>query len=125
MPRRQFSSGSAAKASRPFLTGANAYPVSIRYADAYRRDPDALALLLVSDPTGQRQVAFKGGRGGIRTASGPSMLRDENGLLTAYVSIDLSRRDLERSLPRPIVLFKVRSSSRLNTRSHGRDSMKR
>jgi copper/silver efflux system protein len=75
--------------------GRERYPVALRYPVAYRRDADALRGVLVSDATGQRHVPI-GELAEVQTASGPSMVRDEDGLLTAYVSIDTSRRDLDR-----------------------------
>jgi Cu(I)/Ag(I) efflux system membrane protein CusA/SilA len=68
------------------------YPVNVRYARDFRSDPDALARVLVPAGMGGAQVPL-GQLAEIRTASGPSMIRNENGVLTGYVYVDLAGRD--------------------------------
>ena len=73
--------------------GRERYSVAVRYANDFRQGIEALKRMLVSDATGQRQFTI-GELAEVRITSGPTMVRDEGGLLTEYVSIDVSRRDL-------------------------------
>jgi len=74
------------------IEGRERYPVNVRYERGLRSDLDALRRVLVATPSGAQiplgQVAD------IRFATGPSMIRDENGLLAGYVYIDMGGRDL-------------------------------
>ena len=75
--------------STAFL-GRERYPVNVRYMRDFRSDLGSLQRLLV--PAGQRQIAL-GELADIHATSGPAMIRDENGLLTGYVYIDVADRD--------------------------------
>ncbi len=68
------------------------YPVNVRYQRDFRSDLDALGRVLVPVAMGQRHVALSQ-LATLRTASGPSMIRNEDGLLTGYVYVDLAGRD--------------------------------
>ena len=67
------------------------YPVNVRYLRDFRSSAEAIGEVLVPDGAG-RQVPISE-LATIRAASGPSMIRDENGMLTGYVFIDLAGRD--------------------------------
>ena len=69
------------------------YPISVRYMRDFRSDPDAIERVLVSGPTGKRQIPLAD-LAEVRIADGPSMLRDEDGMLTAYVYVDTVGGDL-------------------------------
>jgi len=94
------------------------YPVNVRYQRDFRSDLEALGRVLVPVPSaGAASPGAPMGRGpmgggpavgqpagglrhvplsqlaSLRTASGPSMIRDEDGLLTGYVYVDLAGRD--------------------------------
>jgi len=71
--------------------GAERYPVNVRYMRDFRSDIDSIRHILVSSD-GQR-VAPIGELATIEVSNGPSMIRDENGLLTGYVYVDLANRD--------------------------------
>jgi len=71
--------------------GAERYPVNVRYMRDYRSDADSISHILVSG-SGQRQAPI-GELATIQISTGPAMLRDENGLLTGYVYVDLANRD--------------------------------
>ena len=71
--------------------GAERYPVNVRYMRDYRSDIDSINHILVSGD-GQRQAPI-GELATIQVSSGPSMIRDEGGLLTGYVYVDLANRD--------------------------------
>ena len=73
------------------VKGRERYPVNVRYMRDFRSDVSALQRVLVPAP-GQRQIAL-GELAEIRPSSGPAMIRDENGLLTGYVYVDVADRD--------------------------------
>ena len=75
------------------VEGRERYPVNVRYMRDFRDDLDALGRILVPVSDGQRQVPL-GQLASIKAAVGPSMIRDEDGLLTGYVFIDIAGRDL-------------------------------
>jgi Cu(I)/Ag(I) efflux system membrane protein CusA/SilA len=73
------------------VLGRERYPVNVRYMRDFRSDIGALNRVLVP-AGGQRQLAL-GTLAEIRSSSGPAMIRDENGLLTGYVYVDIAGRD--------------------------------
>jgi copper/silver efflux system protein len=74
------------------IDGRARYPVNVRYLRDFRSDLDTLREVLVrADDTGL-QVPL-GELAAVRLRSGPSMIRDENGLLTGYVFVDPSGGD--------------------------------
>src|SRR4029079_4346813 len=75
------------------IEGRERYPVNVRYMRDFRSDPDALTRVLVPASDGQRQIPL-GELARVRIATGPAMIRDEDGLLTGYVFVALARRDL-------------------------------
>jgi len=70
------------------IEGRERYPVNIRYMRDFRTDLDALGRVLVA-AGGDRQIPLSQ-LATIKLASGPSMIRNENGLLTGYVYIDIT-----------------------------------
>ncbi|MDP3695668.1 MAG: efflux RND transporter permease subunit, partial [Desulfocapsaceae bacterium] len=74
------------------VEGRERYSVNVRYQRDFRADLSSLARVLVSDPEGQRQIPI-GQLADIKVTSGPSMIRNENGLLTGYVYVDMAGRD--------------------------------
>lgn len=73
--------------------GRERYPVNVRYMRDFRSDVASLQRVLV--PAGERQIAL-GELADIHASSGPAMIRDENGMLTGYVYVDLEDRDPAR-----------------------------
>ena len=71
--------------------GAARYPVNVRYMRDYRSDVESISRILVPGD-GQRQAPI-GELATIQISNGPAMIRDENGLLTGYVFVDLANRD--------------------------------
>ena len=73
------------------INGPERYPVSVRYMRDYRDTLAAIGKILVSGDNKHSvpvdQLAT------VRVTTGPSMIRDENGLLTGYVYVDLDSRD--------------------------------
>ena len=75
------------------VEGRGRYPVNVRYMRDFRSDLGALQRMLVP-LGGQRQVALAE-LAEIHSSSGPAMIRDENGMLTGYVYVDVAGRDAE------------------------------
>lgn len=74
------------------VTGPERYPVNVRYLADFRSSIDDLGRVLIP-AGGQRQIPIRD-LASIRIAQGPSMIRDESGLLTAYVYVDIGTRDI-------------------------------
>ncbi len=75
------------------IEGRERYPVNVRYMRDFRSDTDALARVLVPASEGQRQIPL-GELARVKVATGPAMIRDEDGLLTGYVFVDVAGRDI-------------------------------
>jgi Cu(I)/Ag(I) efflux system membrane protein CusA/SilA len=76
------------------IQGRERFPVNVRYMSDFRSDIGALARVLVPASGGQRQIPL-GQLATITAASGPAMIRNEDGLLTGYVYLDVAGRDLD------------------------------
>ena len=74
------------------VEGRERYPINVRYARAFRDDPEALGRVLVATPSGSQiplsQVAEIG------FAMGPPFVRSEAGQLVGFVFVDLSDRPI-------------------------------
>jgi Cu(I)/Ag(I) efflux system membrane protein CusA/SilA len=74
------------------VEGRERYPVNVRYMRDFRGSVPALERVLVSGTNGQQipiaQLAT------VKLLSGPSMLREENGMLNGYVYVDVAGRDV-------------------------------
>lgn len=74
------------------VEGRERYPVNVRYLRDFRSGVDELGQVLVATPGGAQipmaQLAD------IHLTSGPAMIRNENGLLSGYVYVDVADRDL-------------------------------
>ncbi|HVD94175.1 MAG TPA: CusA/CzcA family heavy metal efflux RND transporter [Vicinamibacterales bacterium] len=75
------------------IEGRERYPVNVRYMADFRSEIGDLGRLPVPAADGQRQIPL-GQLATIETATGPSMVRNEDGLLTGYVYVDLADRDI-------------------------------
>jgi Cu(I)/Ag(I) efflux system membrane protein CusA/SilA len=75
------------------IEGRERYPVNVRYMQDFRTDFDALRRVLVPAADGQRQIPL-GQLAAVEVASGPAMIRNEDGLLTGYVFVDVDGRDV-------------------------------
>jgi Cu(I)/Ag(I) efflux system membrane protein CusA/SilA len=75
------------------LEGRERYPVNVRYFQDYRNDLNQLRRVLVPVMDGKTQIPV-GQLADVRLVSGPAMLREENGLLTGYVYVDVANRDI-------------------------------
>ena len=74
------------------VEGRGRYTVNVRYGRELRDDPDKLRRVLVPTPSGAHVPLAE--LADLRMVSGPGMIRDENGLLSGYVYIDLVGRDV-------------------------------
>lgn len=74
------------------VEGRERYPVNLRYAREFRDDIEKLKRVLVATPSGA-QIPL-GQLANIVMRSGPSMIRNENGLLAGYVYVDMAGRDV-------------------------------
>jgi Cu(I)/Ag(I) efflux system membrane protein CusA/SilA len=74
------------------VEGRERYTVNVRYQRDFRSDFSALERILVPAADGKRQIPL-GRLASIKTVSGPAMIRNEDGLLTGYVYIDIAGRD--------------------------------
>lgn len=74
------------------VEGRERYSINVRYSHDFRSNMDALRRVLVATPEGAQiplgQIAQ------IEMVQGPSMIRNENGLLSSYVYIDVADRDI-------------------------------
>jgi Cu(I)/Ag(I) efflux system membrane protein CusA/SilA len=75
------------------VEGRERYPVNVRYFRDFRSDIGKLDRVLVPVMDGKMQIPVKQ-LAEIRLAAGPSMLRDENGMLAGYVYVDVAGRDV-------------------------------
>jgi len=74
------------------LQGRERYSVNVRFARDFRDELDKLKRVLVMMPSGEKvalsQIAD------IKFTTGPSMIRNENGMLAGYVYVDMTGRDI-------------------------------
>ncbi len=92
------------------IEGRERYPINVRYKRDFRSDVDALGRVLVT-AGGDKQIPLSE-LATIRMLNGPAMIRNEDGLLTGYVYVDLAdrapgdyvaqgRQELQKKLPLP------------------------
>ena len=74
------------------VEGRERYAVNVRYMRDFRSNLSALERVLVSTSDGKRQIPLSQ-LAEIHPATGPGMIRDEDGLPTGYVFVDLAGRD--------------------------------
>jgi Cu(I)/Ag(I) efflux system membrane protein CusA/SilA len=69
------------------VEGRERYSINVRYARDYRDDLQSLKRVLLSLPAGKGQIPMEE-IADVGLTEGPSMIRDENGLLAGYVYVD-------------------------------------
>lgn len=74
------------------IEGRERYPVNVRYMRDFRSDYEALGRILVPAAGGSRQIPLSH-LATMKVVEGPAMIRDEDGLLTGYVYVDISGGD--------------------------------
>ena len=74
------------------IEGRERYSVNVRYARGFRQNKEDIKRILLDSPKGYQiplaEVA------GIEILNGPGMIRNDNGLLTGYVYVDIETSDL-------------------------------
>ncbi len=75
------------------IEGRERYPVNVRYFRDFRSDISSLKRVLIPVMDGSIQVPLSQ-LADVKLASGPGMLRDENGMLNGYVYVDVTGRDV-------------------------------
>jgi Cu(I)/Ag(I) efflux system membrane protein CusA/SilA len=73
------------------IEGRERYPINVRYERGFRDNPARLAQVLIATPSGAQIPLGHVAR--ISISNGPSMIRDDDGALTAYVYVDLNTTD--------------------------------
>jgi Cu(I)/Ag(I) efflux system membrane protein CusA/SilA len=89
--QRAVSSGMGGENIATTVEGRERYSINVRYLADYRNDLNALRRILIMTPTGAQIPLGEVAR--ITLSPGPSMIRDEDGMLTGYVYVDLSTSD--------------------------------
>ncbi|MGD1027716.1 efflux RND transporter permease subunit [Candidatus Binatus soli] len=89
--QRAVSSGMGGENIATTVQGRERYSINVRYLADYRSDLNALRRILIMTPTGAQIPLGEVAR--ISLGPGPSMIRDEDGLLTGYVYVDLATSD--------------------------------
>src|SRR5205823_10833978 len=89
--QRLITSGMGGENIAVTVQGRYRFPINVRYLRDYRSDLQALKQMLIMTPDGA-QIPL-GEVAAVTVSQGPSMIRDEDARLTAYVFIDLNTAD--------------------------------
>jgi Cu(I)/Ag(I) efflux system membrane protein CusA/SilA len=73
------------------VEGRQRYPVNVRYSRDFRDDIEELKHVVIATPTGAQIPISEVAK--VYFSRGPAMIRDEDGLLTGYVYLDLATKD--------------------------------
>jgi Cu(I)/Ag(I) efflux system membrane protein CusA/SilA len=76
------------------IQGRERYQVNVRYMRDFRSDLGAIGRVLVPADEGRKQIPLDQ-LATVSVVNGASMIRDEDGLLTGYIYVDLAGRDAE------------------------------
>ena len=76
------------------VEGRARYPVNVRYMRDFRSDLDSIGRVLIPVGDGKRQIPL-GDLATVGTNLGPAMVRDEDGMITGYVYVDVAGRDIK------------------------------
>jgi Cu(I)/Ag(I) efflux system membrane protein CusA/SilA len=74
------------------VEGRERYAVNVRYLRDFRSDMGALKRVLIPAFDGKRQVPL-GELAEVSVVDGPAMIRNEDGIMTGYVYVDIADRD--------------------------------
>jgi len=74
------------------IQGRERYSINVRYARGFRQDKDEIKRILLDSPKGY-QIPL-GEVAAMEITNGPGMIRNDNGLLTGYVYVDLETSDV-------------------------------
>ena len=73
------------------IEGRERYPINVRYSRDFRDDISQLQQVVIATPTGAQIPISEVAK--VYFSRGPAMIRDEDGLLTGYVYLDLATKD--------------------------------
>ena len=73
------------------VEGRERYPINVRYSRDFRDDVEQLRRVVIATPAGAQIPISEVAK--VYFSRGPAMIRDEDGLLTGYVYLDLSTKD--------------------------------
>ncbi len=73
------------------IEGRERYPINVRYSRDFRDDIEQLKKVVIATPTGAQIPISEVAK--VYFSRGPAMIRDEEGLLTGYVYLDLATKD--------------------------------
>jgi len=73
------------------VEGRERYPINVRYSRDFRDDIGQLQRVVIATPTGAQVPISEVAK--VYFSRGPAMIRDEEGLLTGYVYLDLATKD--------------------------------
>jgi Cu(I)/Ag(I) efflux system membrane protein CusA/SilA len=74
------------------VQGRERYSVNVRYARAFRQNKEDIRRILIASPKGYQIPLAEVAR--IQMLNGPGMIRNDNGLLTGYVYVDIESSDV-------------------------------
>lgn len=74
------------------VEGRERYPVNLRYARELRDDLEKLKRVLVPTPRGAQVPIYQ--LADIRVVTGPPVVKSENGMITGWVFVDMTGRDI-------------------------------
>jgi Cu(I)/Ag(I) efflux system membrane protein CusA/SilA len=89
--QRAVSSGIGGENIAENVEGRQRYPVNVRYSRDFRDNVERLRQVVIATPTGAQIPISQVAR--VYFSRGPAMIRDEEGLLTGYVYLDLATKD--------------------------------
>jgi Cu(I)/Ag(I) efflux system membrane protein CusA/SilA len=102
--QRSVTSGIGGQNIAENVEGRERYPINVRYNRDFRDDLEQLRRVLITTPSGA-QIPI-GEVAKISFSRGPAMIRDEDGLLTGYVYIDLNTKDYGGFVEKANTLFR-------------------
>src|SRR5437899_2366548 len=73
------------------IEGRRRYPINVRYQRDFRDNVEGLSRVLIATPSGAQVPLSEVAK--VSFSRGPAMIRDEDGQLTGYISIDLNTTD--------------------------------
>jgi Cu(I)/Ag(I) efflux system membrane protein CusA/SilA len=89
--QRAITSGIGGENIAENVEGRERYPINVRYSRDFRDDIAQLQRVVIATPTGAQVPISEVAK--VYFSRGPAMIRDEDGLLTGYVYLDLATKD--------------------------------
>ncbi len=89
--QRSVTSGIGGENIAENIEGRERYPINVRYSRDFRDDIEQLRRVVIATPAGAQIPISEVAK--VYFSRGPAMIRDEDGLLTGYVYLDLATKD--------------------------------